>query len=131
MVEIKRKSDRIKFIDTTSITSSGRDRLQCRHCPMRGELVQTVDDPSKYRCRECGQVTPAKEIRRERSIQRPAITRQYQNEPMIYQSSNIVRGRDRRPDSMVKRQHQNAAVEWIQARGFEVLDSTSEDRDSS
>jgi hypothetical protein len=123
---ITRKSDTIKFIDTSAITSALYRGPTCQKCMFHGLLVQ-IHNGADYRCGECGAITPGSQVKHERSLQRPLGTLNV-NRPLIYQAENQIRGRDRRPDSMIRKKP-NAAEEWVQARGFQVTDSTSNDQD--
>jgi hypothetical protein len=140
MRRIERKSDKFQFIGPFSNTTApdvspfnnnvrGLD-IKCLGCKERNYLFPLPDQPDVLICNNCGE-------RRSLIIEHPTdkdIITTLGNElqqprgQMVYQSENLVSGRDRRPNSIVRR-GPNAAEDYVKAHStWQVLDSDVEDR---
>jgi hypothetical protein len=78
--------------------------IKCRDCKERNYLFPRKDDPNSLLCTNCGGITP---IIIEHPTDKDTITTvgnefQDTHKQMVFQSKDLVRGRDGKPSSMLR-----------------------------
>jgi hypothetical protein len=121
MIKLERKSDRIKILESDSLTLSKRNHgYRCLNCKEQYQLIANPGDKNNLKCLNCGALTPLRSVKHSRGLAEPAIQTLEQT-ALVQSDKPNVKGRDRRPKGIHTNKN-NELEQSLISKGFQVTD---------
>ena len=111
-----RKTDHIKVLESDAASLKRGHQYRCGNCRDNDVLV-LKDKPNHIFCKNCGHLTPIRNIEQKRGLAAPAILQP----PAFVTNRNPVRGKDRRPKGIYRQR--NELEQALLKQGYQVVDS--------